>query len=155
MRWTEIDFTERLWILPASRTKNSHEHIVPLSASALAILEELHVSRVADCDFVFTTTGQSPISGFAKLKKQLDCLIEAEHDTPIAAWRFHDLRRSGNSKMPRLGVELAVCEKILNHVSGTFGGVVGVYQRYSFRSEKLEALEKWALFLDKLPMQSV
>ena len=49
--------------------------------------------------------------------------------------------------MPRLGVELAVCEKILNHVSGTFAGVVGIYQRHAFLDEKRDALEKWAQFV--------
>ncbi|MGA7323983.1 MAG: hypothetical protein WBX25_05780 [Rhodomicrobium sp.] len=52
--------------------------------------------------------------------------------------------------MPRLGVALPTVEKILNHASGTFAGVVGVYQRHSFLDEKREALERWAAFLDRL-----
>jgi hypothetical protein len=39
---------------------------------------------------------------------------------------------------------------ILNHTSGSFGGVVGVYQRHSFADEKRQALETWAAFLDRL-----
>jgi integrase len=144
MRWCEIDWEQTAWILPASRTKNGSEHIVPLPSPALQILE------VAGSEFVFTTTGRSAVSGFSKVKKQLDRLIETERGEPIAPWRVHDLRRSGNSKMPRLGVELAVCEKILNHVSGTFAGVVGIYQRHAFMDEKRTALEKWAQFLEGL-----
>lgn len=102
-------------------------------------------------EFVFTTTGRSAVSGFSKVKMQLDRLIEADQGEPISPWQFHDLRRSGNSEMPRLGVELAVCEKILNHVSGTFSGVVGIYQRYAFLDEKRTALEKWAQFLEQSP----
>lgn len=34
-------------------------------------------------------------------------------------------------------------EKLLNHVSGTMGGIVGVYQRYDFMLEMREAIEKW------------
>ena len=147
MCWDEIDWAQKLWVLPAARTKNDNEHIVPLSSSALKILETLRETRIVGSELVFTTTGRSPVSGFSKVKKQLDALIEQERGAAIAPWRFHDLRRSGNSKMPRLGVELAVCEKILNHVSGTFSGVVGVYQRYAFLDEKRDALEKWAQFL--------
>ncbi len=147
MRWGEIDWKERLWILPAARAKNGVEHVLPLSASAFDILAALYETRIAGSEFAFTTTGRSPVSGFSKVKKAIDKLIAEERGEPIARWRFHDLRRSGNSKMPKLGVELAVCEKILNHVSGTFGGVVGVYQRYAFRDEKLSALEKWDAFL--------
>ena len=46
--------------------------------------------------------------------------------------------------MARLGVQLPVVEKILDHVSGSFGGVQGVYQRHSFREEMAEALERWS-----------
>ena len=63
---------------------------------------------------------------------------------------FHDLRRTGASKMPRLGISLPVVEKILNHTSGSFAGVVGVYQRHDFADEKFAALEAWAAFLDRL-----
>ena len=38
--------------------------------------------------------------------------------------------------MARLGINLPVIEKILNHTSGSFGGVAGVYQRHSFSDEK-------------------
>lgn len=152
MRWCEIDWDQKIWVLSASRTKNGNEHIVPLSSTALQILETLKETMLAGTEFVFTTTGRSAVSGFSKVKRQLDCLIEAERGEPIASWRFHDLRRSGNSKMPRLGVELAVCEKILNHVSGTFSGVVGIYQRHAFLDEKRSALEKWAQFAEQLPV---
>jgi hypothetical protein len=39
---------------------------------------------------------------------------------------------------------MPVVEKILNHVSGSFGGVAGVYQRHAFADEKRDALDKWA-----------
>ena len=45
--------------------------------------------------------------------------------------------------MARLGVGLPVIEKVLNHVSGSFAGVVGIYQRHDFAGEKRKALELW------------
>jgi len=51
------------------------------------------------------------------------------------------------SHMARLGVQLPVVEKLLNHVSGSFSGVQGVYQRHSFSDEKRQALELWAQHL--------
>ena len=42
------------------------------------------------------------------------------------------------------GVRLEVIEKCLNHISGSFGGIVGVYQRHSFAEEKRAAFEAWA-----------
>ena len=32
----------------------------------------------------------------------------------------------------------------MNHVSGSFGGIVGVYQRDALVEERREALERWA-----------
>jgi integrase len=37
--WNEIDWDKKLWTIPADRTKQGREHIVPLSNRVLAILE--------------------------------------------------------------------------------------------------------------------
>ena len=58
-------------------------------------------------------------------------------------WRLHDLRRTAASGMARLGINLPVIEKVLNHSCGSFGGIVGVYQRHDFADEKRHALERW------------
>ena len=59
-------------------------------------------------------------------------------------WVLHDLRRTVASGMAALGVNLPVIEKLLNHVSGSFAGIVGVYQRHSFSDEKRAAMLAWA-----------
>jgi hypothetical protein len=46
--------------------------------------------------------------------------------------------------MVGLGVNLPVIEKLLNHVSGSFAGIVKVYQRHSFADEKRAAMAAWA-----------
>ena len=66
------------------------------------------------------------------------------------AWRLHDLRRTAASGMARLGINLPVIEKVLNHTSGSFRGIVGVYQRHSFADEKRAALEAWGSFVTSL-----
>jgi len=45
--------------------------------------------------------------------------------------------------MARLGIGLPTIEKVLNHVSGSFAGIVGVYQRHEFKAEKAAALKAW------------
>jgi hypothetical protein len=52
--------------------------------------------------------------------------------------------------MARLGVNIAVVEKLLNHVSGSFAGIVGVYQRHSFAVEKRAAMQTWARHVEQL-----
>ena len=64
-------------------------------------------------------------------------------------WTFHDLRRTMASGMARLGIALPVIEKVLNHSSGTFRGIVGVYQRHSYAEEKRVALDRWAAHVQR------
>jgi hypothetical protein len=52
--------------------------------------------------------------------------------------------------MAGLGIALPVIERILNHTSGTFGGIVGVYQRFEFADEKRAALEAWGKHVEGL-----
>ena len=59
---------------------------------------------------------------------------------------MHDLRRSvatGMSRRLKPKIPVTVIEKILNHTSGTFRGVTGVYQQDDFLPEMRAALEAW------------
>jgi integrase len=146
MRWSELDAELTLWTLPAARAKNGVLHQVPLAPWPRSILANL--PRIAGSDFVFTSTGKASISGYSKCKARLDAAITSLNDgVPIPPWRLHDLRRSMASHMAKLGVQLPVVEKLLNHVSGTFGGVAGIYQRHDFADEKRQALELWSQHL--------
>jgi integrase len=80
----------------------------------------------------------SPFSGWSKAKAQLDEL------SGVTDWRLHDLRRTVATGLQRLGIRLEVTEAVLNHVSGSRAGIVGVYQTHDYASEKREALSSWA-----------
>ena len=43
-----------------------------------------------------------------------------------------------------------VIEQVLNHRSGTFRGIVGVYQRHDYIDERRIALQRWADFIEQL-----
>jgi integrase len=62
---------------------------------------------------------------------------------------LHDLRRTAASGMARLGVAPHVVEAVLNHKSGTVRGVAAVYNRYSYATEKREALALWAEHVER------
>jgi integrase len=146
MRWDEVDLENRLWTLPAPRVKNDERHEVPLSDAAVAIIAALPRIKTTK-GFVFATRRDAVVSTFSRAKDRLDAAILAALPKDAKApehWTFHDLRRTMASGMAPLGIQLHVVEKILNHSSGTFGGVAGVYQRYSFATEKRSALAVWA-----------
>jgi len=44
-----------------------------------------------------------------------------------------------------------VIEKCLNHVSGSFRGIVSVYQRYEYFDEMKDAMQKWDDHTQKTP----
>lgn len=143
MQWSEIDLGDRLWALPPERVKNNKSHEVPLSESAIAVLTAL--PRIGD-RFVLTTTGEAPASGYSKGKRRLDALLPPD----MPAWRLHDFRRTFASGLAKLGINLPVIEKVLNHSSGSFAGIVGVYQKHSFADEKRRAIDAWAAFVADL-----
>jgi integrase len=149
MRWQEIDLANKLWTLPPERVKNGkngQRHEVPLSDAAVAIIEALPRIKTTK-GFVFATRRDAAVSGFSRAKDRLDAAILAAIPEGAKApehWTFHDLRRTMASGMAPLGTAMHVVEKILNHSSGTFAGVAGVYQRYDFYNEKRIALAAWA-----------
>jgi integrase len=142
MEWRELDLPAKLWKLPRGRVKNDNGHEVPLSEPALAIIAS--VPRISGRELLFTTTGNTPVSGFSKAK------VEIDEACGVEDWTLHDLRRTVASGMARLGVSLPVIEKILNHTSGSFRGVVGIYQRHSYAEEKRAALDLWGAHVARL-----
>ena len=51
---------------------------------------------------------------------------------------------------PGSACSLSVIEKVLNHVSGSFAGIVGVYQRHEFAEERRGALQQWGDHVERL-----
>jgi integrase len=152
MTFGELDLDKALWCIPGGRTKNDEAHEVPLSDAAFAIIES--VPRIATSKgFVLTTRAEKHLRGYSQAKKAIDMAMfavareERGEDVKIPRWTFHDLRRTAASGMARLRIALPVIEKALNHSSGSFAGIVGVYQHHHFADEKREALDAWASFV--------
>lgn len=165
-RWEEHDAEGKKLVLPPSRMKAGAAHEIPLCDAAIKIVASL--PRIApkperpgakpnDPIFLFTTTGEQPISGFSRAKTQFDRavaeLVRAERgeEAPLPArWTLHDLRRTVATNLQRLGTRLEVTEAVLGHTSGSRAGIVGVYQRHNFADEKRAALDAWARKLDAI-----
>jgi integrase len=123
----ELAANGETWTIPGARTKNSRAHIVPLSTPAQDVLRS-----APDFD-----GGLFPIGHFTRPKAALDAA------SGVSDWVLHDLRRTTATGLQRLGVRLEVTEALLNHVSGSRGGIVGVYQRHDWAGEKRAALDAW------------
>ncbi|WP_319826084.1 tyrosine-type recombinase/integrase [Thalassovita sp.] len=144
MLWPEIDLEKRLWTLPSQRAKNGKQHTVPLTDAMVEVLRK--TPRFFNSDYVFTTTGKTPISGFGRLKTRLDKALPESS----APWIIHDLRRTMSTNMAMLGVPQPVTEALLNHKTGVVSGVAAIYNVYSYADEKREALGKWNERIEKI-----
>jgi integrase len=143
MRWQDINLSEQVWAIPGELTKNGKPHLVPLSSltcARIALLPRLHESSL----FPARRNDATTFSDFSKLKAKINQLSN------VQGWTLHDLRRSAATHMSRLGVAPHVVERILNHESGSFRGVAGVYNRFQYLPEMREALERWARHLERL-----
>ena len=137
LRWSEVSLSETIgesWIhLPATRTKNSVAHSVPLPEAAVAVLRGC--PRVVGSPFVFAR-GAGGFSNFSKSKVEFDKKLEG-----VEPWTLHDLRRTGRTGLGRMGVPPHVAEACLNHLPAK---LIRTYDRNPYASERREALGGWA-----------
>ena len=164
MTYAELGLDDKgrpIWTLPSTRTKNKRSHIVPLSPLAHEIVSNLR-PIAGEPGYLFTSNGRTPVSGFSKIKRRVDekmiNLARKEvseaggkpASVTIPEWRLHDLRRTTVSGMARAGADLHVIERAVNHVSGSFAGIVGTYQRHRYFEEVRASLEAWANLLRQI-----
>lgn len=138
MRWADLDLDKAIWTLSAGNTKAKRAHLVPLAPAAVQIIKAMPEIG----DYVFSTSANTPMKGFARAKSQIDQWLESKGAGLSEPWRFHDLRRSAATHMVRLGIPELVVSRILNHrVQGVTGQV---YALHSYAPEKRHGLEAWA-----------
>ena len=128
-------------MLPSSLTKNSRQHTFPLGNMAKAILNPPQPNEALFFPALGKTT---PFDGWSKSKPKLD------RRCGVSDWVLHDLRRTFASHLASIGIQLPVIERLLNHISGSYSGIVGVYQRYDFYPEMQEAIVRWDEHVRKL-----
>jgi integrase len=123
--------------LPGERTKNGLPHAIPITPMIQGVLESLPSTG----KFVLNGTDR-PFGDHSGAKERVA--------PAIRPWTLHDLRRSFASGLQRLGVAPHIVELALNHRSGTFSGVAGIYQRYRYANEVREAFELWSCHIESL-----
>jgi integrase len=136
MQWQEVEFDKATWTIPAGRTKNGRQHVLPLPPLALDIIAS--TPRIVGRDYLFGPRA----AGFTSWNRPKQ-MLDARLSDQIKPWTLHDLRRTFATRLCDLGIAPHVVEQILNHRSGHRGGIVGVYNHSRYEREVKAAVELW------------
>jgi integrase len=151
----EISSLQTSWIkeneivFPKEVTKNGREHHFPLGSTASSMIGKIIGEETTNVSkLIFPADGKplTPFNGFSKSTTALNKKLGPD----FKPWTLHDLRRTFATNLAKLGVRLEVTEKLLNHVSGSTGGIVGVYMKYNFQTEMRAAIVIWEEHLSAL-----
>ena len=139
MRWAELDLEGGWWSLPATRTKNSLPHRVPLSGKALEVLQQAHTDSRGE--FVFCgKDGRTAIipDAVTKALQRICKRLEINGVGP------HDIRRTIGTRLRIAGVGVEERGYLFNHVSGAKAKVTSWnYDAGEHDTEKRRAITVW------------
>lgn len=150
---SELSDDMSVWTLPAARSKNGKSHKVPLSSLAMQIIleqqadvEALAARKGRDIpDEIFPSPGFRGPVGSDSIPKALKRLDVNGTVLGVPAWTPHDLRRSCATHMEIIGISPHIIGHCLNHISTTRASITtAVYAKYTYDSEKADALALWA-----------
>ena len=136
-KWDEIDFDEKLWVIPKHRMKANREHIVPLSQPALAILREMEKLRSSDFIFAGFRDGK-PLWG----NTVLQVLRRMGHNVTAHGFRSTFRDWCGDcTHYPREIAEAALAHSIGNATEAA-------YRRGTALDKRREMMDAWANYCE-------
>lgn len=146
-KWTEVNFTDRVWTIPAVRMKRRNSHNVYLSDQSLDILVTLKTCAGAS-QFIFPSRydADQPMSK-ATLNRVTMAVLEQAHDddVPMAQFTPHDFRRTASTVLHEAGFQSDWIEKCLAHEQR---GVRSVYNKAEYAEQRRNMMQAWANMVD-------
>lgn len=116
MKWSDVDFENRMIQVRAMTTKTARSRSVPISSRLFAELELLRKKAASDEDLIFGVTDN--------VKKSF---VSACRAARIEDFRFHDCRHTAITRMIQKGLPPSLVMKISGHTQmATFARYVNV-----------------------------
>lgn len=138
-RWSEIKLADRLWIIPGERMKSAREHRVPLSDSAMAIIDKMQARRVDESLFPSTKLG-------AKISYlPLSLALKKACAEKVTMHGFRASFRNWCAEQTTFAAEVA--ELALAHQVGN--KVEQAYLRTDLFQKRRQLAEAWAGYCDR------
>jgi integrase len=140
--WSEIRMAEQLWVLPPERAKGGRESRIPLSAAAMAVLEQMAARRGEQGDLVFPGRyGKLSAPAMLVVLRRIGYAGFTVHGTARAAFRSWCAEQTS---FPH-----GVCEMALGHRVGA--ATERAYQRSDLFERRRQLAEGWAKHCDTPP----
>jgi integrase len=127
--------------IPHTHTKNKRPHAIPLLPLARSILDVQKNNSPYFFPARWDNATHFHEGSWGKPKKAL------EKASGVTGWQIRDIRRTFRSNMPRLGVDRATAEILLNHAPSVLDEI---YDRYERLDEKRNALNLWENHIQSL-----
>lgn len=147
-QWEEVNFTDRIWTIPAPRMKAGKPHLVFLSNQALDILVALK-TMAGGSRYILPSRYDidSPMSS-ATLNQVLTLTYKLAQKEGQKLDKFgpHDLRRTASTLLHEAGYNTDWIEKCLAHEQK---GVRAVYNKAEYREQRTAMLQDWADMIDR------
>lgn len=145
MKWKDVNFKKKYWVIPGADTKNGLPNFVPLPDMAIQILTQLKKNK-ENSVYVFTSPVKKdkPIYGLQKASNRIS------KGTTVDDFNAHSLRTTVTTRLAELRTSSQVLSKILNHKSGEENSITALYNRYDYKQEKRTALTKWSKRLEDI-----
>lgn len=153
LKWSYIDFTNKLITFPAEDMKMNRNHKVPLSAQALQILRQMQ-PLTGKYEYVFLTSISINASKKPMTENTLNVAITrlVNPDTNENFGRgfltSHGIRHTASTQLNELGFNTDAIELQLAHAPRD--RVRAVYNKAELMPERIKMMQAWADYLDEL-----
>lgn len=140
MTWSEVDFQEETWIIPAERMKAKQVHRVPLSKRAIDILrsqEGFHRELVFPSPRKQEELSDMVLTSFLRR-------VKAKSDTPGRFATAHGFRSSFRDWCSENGYSRDLAERSLAHA--VQNKVEAAYHRTDLLDQRRGLIEAWSTF---------
>lgn len=159
----DLDGPDPRWVIPGGfggRSKSGRQHVVPLSAPAVAIVKRRLAAATGELLFpvrrrgkltrLLASTPDVPMTWSSRFVGELCEEAEKALGGPMPRWTIHNLRHTTATHMREdLRVDRTVVAAVLGHVqAGPFA--TRIYDRSELLLERRAALVAWAAWLDGL-----
>jgi integrase len=142
MTWDEIDFENKVWTIPAERMKGGKEHRVPLTASAIKILENQKSDAEYNSDEPSPYVFPSPKGDKALSNVVMLALLKRMKRRDITVHGFRSSFRdwaAEQTDFPREVAEAALAHAIESKVEAA-------YRRSDLFDKRRLLMEEWAAY---------